>query len=98
MNNTTSPLDSLSFTDFANHKLLRSYLGEYQVEIVSEYWSDGMWYTMCWKYGFMGIGYVNQQTAERYAFCFIWNWLRGMSVENADEMARKYMGNKYGRN
>lgn len=91
MPNLISPLDSLSFTDFVNHKLLRSYLGEYKVEIVWEYWDGGRWYTMSWPHGFMGIGYVDMKRAERYAFCFVWNWLRSVSAQDADELANKYM-------
>lgn len=85
-----SNLDILDISDFENHVLLQSYLDEHGVKIVK----DDECYTMVWKYGFMGMicpAHWHVKYAEIWSFYFVWSWLRGMYIQDAEEKASKMM-------
>jgi hypothetical protein len=85
-----SNLDILHISDFENHTLLQSYLDDYGVKIVN----SGDSYTMVWEHGFMGMicpTHWHFKYAEIWSFYFVWHWLRGMEVWDAEELASKMM-------
>lgn len=90
MNKTQSVLDSLNLGDFANHKLLRSYLADHKVEIVTDTLDNGVshCYWMCWPYGFLLMCSTDRgiKFAERWAFLFVWHWLRGVPLPEVEDL------------
>lgn len=92
MRELNDPLDTLELSDFDNHRLRQSYLGAYGVEVVASDPNDHFrYYTMCWKHGFMMATPEDwgQDTAEVWAFYFVWHWLRGLTICYFDDSDRK---------
>lgn len=94
MRDLIDPLDTLELSDFENHRLRQSYLGAYGVYldlIDCRRWGLSDYYSMSWGHGFMQAtpGDKGLDTAEVWAFTFIWHWLRGVKVCYFDDSGRK---------